>query len=1227
MRCAIALAVLLTLFSSIWVADAHAQQTDVIRGRITRADSTPIEGAGVKATSYQGTVEKTTTTDKSGRFTLIFINGEGDYWIELTKIGYTQKRFEIRRVGDEEVLIADARMSEAAAKLDKVAVTAQRTRATPNRNATSPDVSGGDKPLNPNGVPADQSGNLAAMAASVAGIQLIPGLDGATDMFSMLGLSGDQNNTTFDGLGSGVTALPPDILATTSIRPYPFDVSIGGFSGAQVSIQTIPGSNFSRRMMANVDITPPLEWANDIAVAQGQKFTNARLGGNAAGPLALNKAFYNTAYNVGRQFSDLRTLLNTNRLGLTAAGVAPDSAARFLHILGNQGIPIAQSGLPTVEARDVAQAVANLDLVPSASGTGSSFTFGGAASYQRTTPVSRGGLLLTTPAHSGEVSVWGANGVVAHTNYLWSTVLSRTTLGLAASGNTQSPFESIPEGSVRVASLFPDGTSSVKALSFGGSPIQSALSTHALQLNNQLSWYSLDNKHTIKLTSGVIEDEFRTSASQSPLGTYTYTSLADLAAERPASFTRTFGVTTQSSRQFTAAASLGDYWRPSQNLQVQYGLRADANRFLDAPATNESLLNALGVHNATVPNHVYLSPRVGLQWYYGNSPQVAYAPGAARPPRAVIHAGAGLFQNVAPAQLIGGAIAQTGLSGSAQSVTCVGPATPLPDWNAFATSSATIPTRCAGGSTGSLLATGAPNVTLFDPAFRQAASLRAAADWSGPILDNRFVLGVQAIASSGMHQQGMVDINLVRTAQFTLANEKDRPVFVDASTIVPTTGAMSIVSSRLSRNFQHVWEEQSGLRVSSRQVSVNLKPVTANPMLRWDATYTLLDAHESFNGFSSTAGNPFDVQSGRSLQQGRHTITLQWNDFPFFDVVYVSAVLRVMSGQRFTPLVAGDVNGDGALNDRAFIANPAAAADSALASGMRALLTSATPSVRDCLTRQLNRVADRGSCQAPWTALAGLQVKFNPQKIGLPKRATVMLQIQNPLAIADLALHGDNGLRGWGQTIAPDQNLLFVRGFDPAKRAFSYQVNERFGSTRPQQSATYALPYVSLGINFDIGLPRERQLLTQRLDMGRGQAGSKATSDAMTIFGMSSIPNPMLLILQQSDSLGLTRTQADSLAMLSRAYAQFADSVWTPIGRYLAALPATYSTRAAYDRYVSARERTVDFLLTLVPAAKGVLTPRQRRELPMQVANFLDERVLKFLRSSSAGDASSIVIR
>jgi hypothetical protein len=294
---------------------------------------------------------------------------------------------------------------------------------------------------------------------------------------------------------------------------------------------------------------------------------------------------------------------------------------------------------------------------------------------------------------------------------------------------------------------------------------------------------------------------------------------------------------------------------------------------------------------------------------------------------------------------------------------------------------------------------------------------------------------------------------------------------------------------------------------------------------------------------------------------------------------------------------------------------------------MGALLASASPSVRRCLEGQLGALSGRGSCMGPWTANGGLLLRFNPEKVGLPKRATITLTLQNPFTLADLALHGNGGLRGWGQNIPPDQNLLFVRGFDPQTNRFSYTVNQRFGSTRPLQSATYALPFVSLGLSFDIGVPRERQLLTQRLDIGRRTGGTISPLDAMKAFGMSSIPNPMFLILQEGDSLGLTRAQADSLATLSHEYAQFADSVWTPVGRYLAELPNRYNTGEAYERYTSARVRTVDFLMTLVPNAKRVLTPAQRRRLPPQISSYLDERVLRFLRTSSAGDASSVVIR
>jgi len=1216
-------ALILVLLSLASARASFAQvSTDIIRGRITDPDAHPVQGAEVRATSYQGRVTKTATTDKTGRFTIAFINGEGDYWLDVRKLGFAAKRFEIKKVGDEEVMIADAQLSSAIVALDAVNVTGQRSRALPNRNSKDVDVGGGDKALTNSGVPPGEEGNLAAMAASVAGFQLIPGLNGAPDMYSVLGLSGDQNNVTFNGLGSGISALPPDVLATTSINPYPFDVSKGGFSGAQISIQTIPGSNFSRRSITNANVAPQLEWADQAAAEQGQKYTNVRVGGNAAGPISIDKVFYNGAYNVGRRFTDAQTLLTASPLGLAAAGVASDSVARLRSFLGQQQIPERASGVPGTQSQDVAQGLLNFDIMPSASGTGHSFTIGAAGNYQRSQPVDRSGLLFATPSHADETSFWGANASLVHMTYFWFGVLSKTTIGFGAQSSSMDPFQRLPEGIVRVTSALAEGGTAVRSLSFGGNALRSTSANQTLQVNNQMSWFSLDNTHTLKLTSSIARDAFTSDVGQRLSGSFTFNSLADLQAGAPASFTRTLSTTKQSGRQIAGSVALGDYWRPATTVQVQYGARIDANRFLASPQFNSSLRDAFGVRNDRLPNDVYVSPRVGLQWAYGKSPEVAYAPGSARPPRATIHAGVGVFQNIAPSLFVAPALNATGLPSSTQSITCVGSAVPFPRWESFLTDHASIPTACADGSAGTVYAAAAPNVTLFDAGFRQPRSLRAAADWSGPALDDRFVLGLQGVLSTGFDQQGAVDINANRTPRFVLGDEDQRPIYADPSAIVSSTGSIAAGAGRASSGFQRIMDLRSALRMRSRALNVNLKPVTANPLLRWEVTYSLLDVREQYFGFSSTVGDPFAVNWGRSTLAARHSILARWTDFPIFDLIYVTAVVQALSGQRFTPMIASDVNGDGANNDRAFVFDPSGTKDPAIANAMSTLLASGSPTAHDCLERQLGRLAGRGSCQAPWTFANALQLKFNPRKIGLPKRATVILQVLNPLGLADLALHGSANAHGWGQRIPPDENLLFVRGFDPLTREYKYDVNQRFGATRPSESTTHTLPFISLGVGIDIGVPRERQFLTQRLDAGRSRPGDRANAELMKNVGTSAIPNPMAMILAQETELRLTRAQADSLANLSHAFSVFADSVWTPVAGYLVALPDEYSQSQAYARYVSARERTVDYLLTLVPDANGLLTGAQRRRLPLQISNYLDRRVLKFLRSSTLGDSS-----
>jgi hypothetical protein len=345
-----------------------------------------------------------------------------------------------------------------------------------------------------------------------------------------------------------------------------------------------------------------------------------------------------------------------------------------------------------------------------------------------------------------------------------------------------------------------------------------------------------------------------------------------------------------------------------------------------------------------------------------------------------------------------------------------------------------------------------------------------------------------------------------------------------------------------------------------------------------------------------------------------------------FDLLRVNWIQRFTSGTPYTPVVSGDINGDGYANDRAFVFDPARTADTALANGMSRLLAGSPRPVRDCLTSQLGQVAGRNSCEGPWTTTGFLSIAFNPLRVRLPQRATLSLQVANPLGALDLALHGEGHLRGWGQTPTPDPRLLVVRGFDPAAQRFAYEVNPRFGSTAQAVSAVRNPVVVTLSLRIDLGPTRERQYLTQTLDRGRTLAGVRPSASLLrAMYGTGgSIINPIATILAQSDSLRLSGAQADSLATLNWWYVTRLDSIWTPVIRHYVGLPDRYDRSEVYDRYRAAREASVDLLVAVAPAIRSLLTASQRRKLPDLITAYLDPRYLAAVRSGTSGTPGGV---
>jgi hypothetical protein len=414
----------------------------------------------------------------------------------------------------------------------------------------------------------------------------------------------------------------------------------------------------------------------------------------------------------------------------------------------------------------------------------------------------------------------------------------------------------------------------------------------------------------------------------------------------------------------------------------------------------------------------------------------------------------------------------------------------------------------------------------------------------------------------------------------------------------------------------------SDLTSESKQVSVRLSPLAFNTRLSWGVSYVVSDVNDQFRGFSSTVGNPLDIQSSRSAFNSRHQIQYNFG-YNFFDVIRLNWSGSLRSGVPYTPTIVGDVNGDGYSNDRAFIFDPSNTTDPVLASQMQQLIDASEGSARDCLLGQLGRLAGRASCTGPWTQSAVLSISFNPVKVWMPQRTSISLQVANPLGAADMMLNGSDDLRGWGQVRTPEQALLYVRGFDPVTQRYKYEVNQRFGATQPALTATRAPVRVTAMIRMDLGPSREWQNLSMQLDRGRTLRGNKAPEAMLkAMYGTGGIPNPIATILRQADTLKLTGVQADSLATMNRSYIIRLDSIWAPVAKEFAALPDSYSKRDVQHRYVTARKASVDLMIRLAPVIKELLTSDQFRKLPSLIASYLDTRYLAMVRAGTQGAGS-----
>jgi carboxypeptidase family protein len=1170
--------------------------TDVLTGVVKDDAGQPVADAVVEATSLETQVMRTTKTDLRGRYTLLFPDGGGSYRLIVRSIGKSPVMRTIARLADEDRLVTNITLGTVPTRLQDVVVRGNQGPRI-DLGGGPPTPGSTERNFNPNQtarLPIDAS-DLTILATLAPGVVSISGNDSTAAGFSVAGQRPSSNSTTLDGLSFGGVTVPQDAVRNTRVITNSYDIARGQFSGGQVASTTRSGTN-SIQGSGNYSLRDrDLSVSSEDSTAFAQGFTQQQLSAGFGGPLVHNKAFYFLSGQGRLRDDGLQSLLSASQASLTRLGLAPDSANHFLGFLSQHGIPLATSDSLTSRSANDFSGLARLDLNLSSNQT---LTLRGDARHNRTEPTGVG--TLSVPA-SGGITRSGGGGAMATLSSRFGPKLINE-LRAYYSGNWQrgESFSDLPQGRVQVVSALSGGTQSVSNLSFGGnSGLAQRRSGTALEVSEELSLLPGDAAHRLK--AGLLIN--RASSSQvvanNLTGTFTFTSLAELENGNPSSFTRTLGPSHRASTSINSALYAGDTWRVNQALQLTYGARLEHSQFGHVPQYNPAVEQAFGFRTDRLPRETHLSPRAGFTY------TIASGDEQPAPPLLTLRGGLGEFRSPIPGSLAASAQSATGLPAAEQQLFCVGPAVPTPDWEAYLLDPANIPTACLGS--GGQLPTQSPQVTVFDPSF---GAPRA---WRGSLGAQRrlgtWMLGLDVSLARGVSQSGFTDRNLGEQ-RFTLAAEGARPVFVPASLIDPNSGVSPLAASRRDSRFGQVLLLDSKLGSRSASVSFSANGITRGG-ITLNASYTWSRSRDQSSssegggqrGFAGqTAGlNPNDREWARSDFERKHSF-LTVVTWPATAALELTAIGRMTSGTPYTPLVSGDINGDGSRNDRAFIFNAAAAPDTAIANGMQRLLANASDGARQCIQTQLGRIAARNSCTGPWQPSLDLQLNYRPMWLGLNRRLTISVVTQSLLAGVDQLLHGRDNLHGWGQLARPSSTLLSTRGFAAGSGRFLYTVNERFGATSAGATAIRNPFQIGLQLRYTLG-----SLFPGFPGLGgggvrgavRGAAGAAggAGGDFSNRFA-SLAPNPIREMIGLRVGLRLSPEQEAKLKLISDSLtaqnAILAKALQTEIAKLGANVDGGRMMTVIRPRLEHAQKN----LQAALDAAKKVLTEEQWNYLP-----------------------------
>ncbi|HEY3287321.1 MAG TPA: hypothetical protein VGJ96_09430 [Gemmatimonadaceae bacterium] len=1045
----------------------------------------------------------------------------------------------------------------------------------------------------------DVTGNAGASLSSIAALVAPPGANGLRAI-SAFGQGGDQNRGALNGVDFE-GELPRDGLRR-AVRLSTYDPRVGRFSGILLS-STI-GSGSSVRLRAT-------RWSAEYGVPanlSGDHTTKRAVASvTMSGPLPRIAKFANLSAQVSLAPDAGYSVLS--QPATRAGGGSPSLATveglrRANELFGATPEPRAARLDRTAIG---ASAITRVDLTKAGE---SGSTTDGTLFYL----LSQASIRATPGVGLSPWTAWSrtvrTQSAASQTTLVWAPYI-RSMLGearLSYSVNTSSSTPSFlaPELNVMVVDSV---TNAVGLAMLGGASLGISRTAKQQWLASwDASWMTRDRRHRFNAFTDAIAYDVAVTQQMGSTAAWNFASLDALTRNHATYFERLDVHPTARLRALRGSVALSDVMTLSQQarlggaeegrgLTLQLGLRLDWDRGGRGATRDHRADSVFAIRTGVVSATTRLAPMLGFTW--GRGVVTLSDNGFVTDTRTKISGGIRVYRGVTePLSHI--PVFQVSDRSAPRELRCTGDAVPPAPYGWPST--VALPDRCLSGVPVLLTAPGR-GITAAARSYEPARSTRAE-------LRVRHVVGATLVLLAGVSvaegASGVqaVDRNLREMPTFVLGEEGARPVFAPVTAIDPRSGRISLGGSRVDSTYAAVLERHSDLGARFLQPTIGLtwrsrpgralSPVSAASADLGNAltvSYALTEGRSQVTGFTGpTIGDPRRAQWSRQ-QTPQHAVVVEATALLGAHVRF-SALFRATSGYRYTPMVSADVNGDGLANDAAFISPALEVAR--LEDGH----------ARQCVRRQRGRIAALNSCKSGWgLAQNSLAATLAPGFLFGSDRVAFTILVSNPITALDRLVHGGGALRGWGLTNLPDPTLLVPASFDPARRAFTYQLRTAFG--RSDRRDNYVVNPLRLIVDTRItmGPPLEDEWLRLFVrDLRHDGRVPKAeefqeqlVSNAEAFGGTEG-----MLLLRLQEQLGLTSVQAESLRSIEQERRTYRLANYLPLATSLAARKPEVGSRALRKLYGDAVRSSLEHSFVIRQRIREVLTDEQESWLRMR---------------------------